>query len=47
QLAEETGIFVYPACLFGLKGSYFRLGLGTKNLPMILASLQRHVDFHQ
>ena len=47
QLVEETGIFVYPACLFGLKGSYFRLGLGTKNLSMILVSLQRHVDFHQ
>ncbi len=47
QLAEETGIFVYPACLFGLEGSYFRLGLGTKNLPIILESLQRYIDYHE
>jgi aspartate/methionine/tyrosine aminotransferase len=47
KLAEETGIFVYPACLFGLEGSYFRLGLGTKNLPTILESLQRYVDYHE
>jgi aspartate/methionine/tyrosine aminotransferase len=47
QLAEETGIFVYPACLFGLEGSYFRLGLGTKNLPIILDSLQRYIGFQK
>jgi aspartate/methionine/tyrosine aminotransferase len=43
-LAEQTGIFVYPACLFGLSGAYFRLGLGGENFPVILQSLQRFVD---
>jgi aspartate/methionine/tyrosine aminotransferase len=47
QLAEKVGIFTYPACLFGLAGSYFRLGLGAKNFPVMLASLQRFVDEHQ
>jgi aspartate/methionine/tyrosine aminotransferase len=46
KLAEQTGIFVYPACLFGLKGSYFRLGLGTNKFRMILKSLQHFVDNH-
>jgi aspartate/methionine/tyrosine aminotransferase len=44
KLAEQTGIFVYPACLFGLPGAYFRLGLGGENFPVILQSLQRFVD---
>ncbi len=47
QLAEQTGIFIYPACLFGLEGSYFRLGLGGKNLPVILELLQEFVKNHQ
>ncbi|TWX56917.1 pyridoxal phosphate-dependent aminotransferase [Colwellia hornerae] len=44
QLAEQVGIFVYPSCLFGLTGPYFRLGLGAKNFPMTLDSLQGFVD---
>jgi len=44
QLAEQTGIFAYPAYLFGLKGSYFRLGLGAKNFPTTLGVLQFFVD---
>jgi aspartate/methionine/tyrosine aminotransferase len=47
KLAEQTGIFVYPGCLFGLKGSYFRLGLGGRNLSVILESLQISVNNHQ
>jgi len=47
KLAEKTGIFVYPAYLFGLEGSYFRLGLGTKNFPVLLELLQDFVDNHQ
>jgi len=47
QLAEQSGIFVYPASLFGLDGPYFRLGLGAKNFPVILESLQCFVDNYQ
>jgi aspartate/methionine/tyrosine aminotransferase len=46
QVAEKSGLFVYPACLFGLKGSYFRLGLGSNKFPMILKSLQHFIDNH-
>ncbi len=47
KLAEDSGIFVYPACLFGLTGSYFRLGLGTKNFAEILGVMQRFIDENQ
>ena len=47
KLAEQTGIFVYPGCLFGLNGSYFRLGLGGKNLSVVLESLQNFVNDHR
>jgi len=44
QLAEQAGIFVYPASLFGLNEPYFRLGLGNSDLPSILERLQNFID---
>jgi len=44
QLAEQAGIFVYPAGLFGQKGQYFRLGLGSKDFSSILEQLQNFID---
>jgi aspartate/methionine/tyrosine aminotransferase len=44
QLAEQAGIFVYPASLFGLKGQYFRLGLGRSDFLSILERLQNFID---
>lgn len=44
QLAEQSGLFVYPACLFGLSGPYFRLGLGANNFSETLDSLQYFLD---
>jgi aspartate/methionine/tyrosine aminotransferase len=46
QLAEQTGILVYPACLFGLTGPYFRLGLGSENISIMLESLQHFLKLH-
>jgi len=47
KLAEQTGVFVYPACLFGLTGPYFRLGLGTKNFAVIIELMQNFIDENQ
>jgi aspartate/methionine/tyrosine aminotransferase len=44
QLAEQAGIFVYPACLFGLSDQYFRLGLGRSDFLLILERLQNFLD---
>jgi len=44
QLAEQAGIFVYPASLFGLNEQYFRIGLGKTNFSRILERLQHFID---
>jgi aspartate/methionine/tyrosine aminotransferase len=44
QLAEKSGILIYPAHLFGLEGPYFRLGLGGLNFPKMLGELQQFID---
>jgi len=36
QVAEQTGILILPATLFGLTGNYFRLGLGKSNFEQTL-----------
>jgi len=36
QVAEQTGILILPAILFGLTGGYFRLGLGKSNFKQTL-----------
>ncbi|NQZ22193.1 MAG: pyridoxal phosphate-dependent aminotransferase [Colwellia sp.] len=44
QLAEQAGILVYPACLFGLNDQYFRIGLGKTDFSLILTRLQLFID---
>lgn len=39
DLAKNTGILILPATLFGLSGSYFRLGLGKNNFKYLLTQL--------
>ncbi len=48
QFAEDMvtrrGVMVVPGSMFGFSGGHFRLGLGRKNLPEILAILAEEVD---
>ena len=43
QFAEEIvarrGVMFVPGAMFGFPGGYFRLGLGRRNLPEVLAVL--------
>ncbi|MDO6444576.1 pyridoxal phosphate-dependent aminotransferase [Colwellia sp. 1_MG-2023] len=43
-LAEQTGLLVLPACLFGQAGQYFRLGLGKNNFKFLLTKLDEYVS---
>ena len=48
QFAEKMvirrGIMIVPGSMFGFPGSHFRVGLGRKNLPEILAILADEQD---
>jgi len=43
-LAQQSNIMLLPAYLFGLKGEYFRLGLGQKDFPQALTAFQAFID---
>lgn len=42
-LAKQSGILTLPSELFGLKGHYFRLGLGQKSFAQTLDKLEQHL----
>ncbi len=46
QLVQATGILALPGTLFGLTGSYFRLGLGQQNFSQVLALFRHYLTRH-
>ena len=42
-LAKQSGILTLPSELFGLKGNYFRLGLGQKSFAQTVDKLEQHL----
>lgn len=44
QLAKEAGILIMPASIYDMKQNYFRIGLGRKNVPEILARFEEFLS---
>ena len=43
-LAKEAGILIMPASIYDMKGNYFRIGLGRRNVPEILARFEEFLS---